>query len=80
MNMPNKIDVEIEEKRKSYPINIDSDNVENLKNKILKDFNFSKYLVVISEKVYKLYGKQLGFSKDDLFILKDGEIQKNIKN
>lgn len=78
--MPNKIDVEIEEKRKSYPINIDSDNVENLKNKILKDFNFSKYLVVISEKVYKLYGKQLGFSKDDLFILKDGEIQKNIKN
>ena len=78
--MPNKIEVEIQEKQKSYPIYMDTDPVEDLKNRILKDFKFSKYLVVISEKVYKIYGKQLGFSADEIFILKDGEIQKNFKN
>ena len=57
--MPNKIEVEIKEKSKFYPIYMDCEPVENLKERILKDFSFkvSKYLVVISEKVYKLYGK-----------------------
>ena len=78
--MPNKVEVEIEEKSKSYPIYIDSDPVEELKSRILKDFNSQKYLAVISERVYKLYGKQLGFSAEEIFILKDGEVQKNFKN
>lgn len=78
--MPNKIDVEIEEKRKSYPIYMDSEPFEDLKERIIKEFDLKKYLVVISEKVYKLYGKHLGFSKSELFILKDGEVNKNFKN
>lgn len=78
--MPNKIDVEIEEKHKIYPIYIDTDSLEDLKERIIKEFDLKKYLVVISEKVYKLYGKQLGFGTDEIFILKDGEIQKNFKN
>ncbi len=78
--MPNKIEVEIQEKQKTYPIYIDNEPIENLKSRILNDFKFSKYLVVISEKVYKIYGKLLGFSKNEIFVLKDGEIQKNFKN
>lgn len=78
--MPSKIEVEIEGKTKSYPIYTDIDPVEDLKERILKDFDYPKFLVVISEKVYKLYGNQLGFSKDEIFILKDGEVEKNFKN
>ena len=36
--------------------------------------------MVISEKVNRLYGKKLGFQKDEIFVLKDGEEQKNFKN
>jgi len=78
--MPNKIEVEIEEKRKYYPIYTDSDSIEDLKERIIKEFDLKKYLVVISEKVYKLYGKKLGFNSNEIFVLKDGEIQKNFKN
>ena len=78
--MPNKIEVEIEEKLKTSPIYMDSEPIEDLKKRILDEFDLKNYLVVISEKVYKLYGKQLGFRADELFILKDGEIQKNFKN
>ncbi|MBR2525851.1 3-dehydroquinate synthase [bacterium] len=78
--MPNKIDVEIEEKHKSYPIYMDTEPIEDLKERIIKDFDLKNYLVVISEKVYKLYGKILGFDSNEIFILKDGEIQKNFKN
>ncbi len=78
--MANKINIEINEKTKSYPIYINSDLIDELKTRILGDFNYPKFVVVISEKVYKLYGSQLGFDKKDLFILKDGEIQKNFKN
>ncbi len=78
--MPNKIEVEIEERKKTYPIYMDTDSIEDLKSRIINDFNLKKYLVVISEKVYKLYGKKLNFKSDEIFILKDGEIQKNFKN
>ena len=37
-------------------------------------------MVVISQKVYKLYGKTLGFGKDEIFVLKDGEKEKNFTN
>ena len=39
-----------------------------------------KRLVIFSEKVYKLYKKELNFNKEEIFVLKDGEVQKNIKN
>lgn len=78
--MSNKIDVEIEEKKKSYPIYIDTDPISDLKERILKDLDNPKFLAVISEKVYKLYEKTLGFKKEEVFVLKDGEIEKNFKN
>lgn len=78
--MPNKIEVEIVEKKKSYPIYIDTDPINELRERILKDFGYPKFLVVISEKVYKLYENDLGLKKEELFILKDGEVEKNFKN
>lgn len=79
--MPNKIDVEIAEKQKTYPIYIDTDSLTDLKDRILEDFNYpTKFLAVISERVYKLYERVLGFKKEELFILKDGESEKNFKN
>ena len=37
-------------------------------------------LIVISKKVYKLYAHNFNFIEDELFILPDGESQKNLKN
>ncbi|MGN1124966.1 MAG: 3-dehydroquinate synthase [Candidatus Gastranaerophilaceae bacterium] len=78
--MPNKIDVEIKEKDFSYPIYMDSNPITDLKSKILNDYKCSKFLAVISEKVYKLYKNELGFEKSEVFVLKDGEVEKNFKN
>ena len=74
------LEVKIQGKGKNYPILIEQDNIENLKSKIQKYLNCSNYLVVISEKVNKLYGKLLNFNKQNTFILKDGEKQKNFIN
>lgn len=74
------LDVKIPQAPKSYPIFIEQDDIENLKGKILSHLRGQKFLVVISEKVYKLYGKKLGFAKDDIFVLKDGEKEKNFRN
>lgn len=74
------ININIQEKEKQYPIFFEKDEIKNLKNNIL---NFSKnknYIVVMAQTIQKLYGKELGFSKEKVFILKDGEHQKNIKN
>ena len=78
--MPNKIDVEIQEKNKSYPIYMDTNPLDELMGRILSDLDYPKYLVVMSEKVHKLYAKTLGFPKENVYILKDGEIQKNFCN
>jgi len=59
---------------------ITHDDISTLKEKILANTHGSKVLVVISEKVNKLYGKVLGFSKEEKFVLKDGEKEKNFKN
>lgn len=67
-------------KEKQYPIYIDNESISNLKLKLDKETAGKKRLVIISEKVYKLYKKELGFEKKELFILKDGETQKNIRN
>lgn len=63
-----------------YPIFIDFDPIDNLGEKIFDYTNANKILIVISEKVNKLYGKKLKIKNSIKFILKDGENQKNFKN
>lgn len=75
-----KLSVKINEQEKSYPIIINDNPVETLKEEILSRLEGKKFLVVISEKVEKLYGKALGFTKSEKFVLKDGEKEKNFKN
>lgn len=75
----NCITVEISPDKK-YPVFIDSDNLENLNEKIFNYTSANKILVVISEKVNKLYWKKLNIKNAYKFVLKDGEEQKNFKN
>lgn len=75
-----EIDININRNPQKYSIYIDNSPIENLKNEILKYCNDEKFLIVISEKVFKLYGKILGFDRKNIFILKDGEREKNFKN
>ena len=65
---------------KNYPIYIDNDDIKNLKTKLDEETKDRKRLVIFSEKVYKIYGKILDFKKSEIFVLKDGERNKNIKN
>lgn len=74
------LNVEIKTKDKCYPIIIDNNDISTLKQNILSYVKGKKFLVVISEKVYKLYGKILSFNKCETFVLKDGEKEKNFKN
>ena len=74
------LSVNIKSENKSYPIFIESCTVSALKEQILSFLNGKNFLVVISEKVEKLYGKELGFDKSQKFVLKDGEKEKNFKN
>ena len=62
------------------PIFIESGDIGCLKEKILRFVNREKYLVVISKRVNRLYGKVLGFEKSKVYELKDGEKEKNFKN
>lgn len=78
--MSDKVNVKIEGKQKSYPIYIDTDPIDEIKDRIMQSIDFQNFLVVMSEKVYKLYSAALGFDKNDIFILKDGEIEKNFQN
>lgn len=75
--MSNEILVDISNDKK-YPIFINSD--QSLENQIQTYTKANKLLVVISEKVNKLYGKKLEFKNSIKFVLKDGEEQKNFKN
>ena len=75
----NDIVVKISGKDVSYPISIMSEPVSELKNKIFDVVSGENYLVVISEKVEKLYGKELDIPKTNKFILKDGEKEKNFR-
>lgn len=76
----NKLEMYIKSQDKSYPIFIDNDDISDLKRKISDACCNKNYIVVFSQKVYKLYSKVLDFPKDKIFILKDGEQQKNYKN
>ena len=71
-------EITVNTKTKSYLVHIENEPVEKLRDKI---FSFSeRYLVVISEKVDKLYNKFLNIPKQNKFVLKDGESEKNFKN
>ncbi len=72
------IEVKIKSKEKSYPIIIENEAISVLREKIFS--NLENYLVVISAKVEKLYGKQLNIPAKRKFILRDGEKEKNFKN
>lgn len=74
------LEVNIKGKDKSYPIYINNEDIENLKKHILNEIDNKNYIVVFSQKVYKLYSKILDFPKDKTYILKDGEDEKNIQN
>lgn len=74
-----KLLVEISPDNK-YPIFIDSEPIENLNEKIFDYTNANKILIIVSEKVDKLYGSKLNFKNSIKFVLKDGENQKNFKN
>ncbi len=76
----NTLNVKIPSNEKSYSIYIENSPISELKPKILSALRGTKFLVVISEKVNKLYGKTLGFNSDEIFVLKDGEKEKNFKN
>ena len=69
-----------ETKSSQYPIYINSNPITELKKELDKVCEGRKKLVIFSEKVYKLYKKELDFNSYEIFILKDGETQKNIKN
>lgn len=75
-----KLDVNINGKSKFYPIFINNNNLETLTNSILEQVGNKNYIVIFSEKVYKLYSRVLNFPKSKTYILKDGEREKNFKN
>lgn len=75
-----KLAVNIKSDDLSYPIYINNNNIEELKSEVFRQISGKKYLVVISEKVNRLYGKILGFNSERVFVLKDGEKEKNFKN
>ena len=74
------LSVNIAQKDVNYPIYISNEDLNDLKNKIMAEIGHKNYIVVFSEKVYKIYSKLLDFPKDYVFVLKDGEVEKNHKN
>ena len=74
------LSVKIKQEENSYPIVIKNEDITDLAEKILSYTKDKKYLAVISEKVEKIYGKKLNIPKENKFILKDGEKEKNFKN
>ena len=74
------LSVKIKQDEKSYPIIIKNEEIRDLSEKLISFVKGQNYLAVISEKVEKLYGKQLNIPKENKFVLKDGEKEKNFKN
>lgn len=74
------LNVKISEKEKQYSIHINNKDISLLKSSAIEAINNKNYIVIISKKVNDLYGKILDFPGENLFILKDGEQEKNYKN
>ena len=67
--MNSDIQVNIPEKDSNYTIYIDDAPVEELKSKILGITGNTNYLVVINNRVNKLYAKKLGFDKKKILVI-----------
>ena len=65
---------------KEYLIEISDNSFAQLNQDLYEYTRNQKRLIVISQKVYHIYKKALSFSKSELYILKDGEKEKNINN
>ena len=65
---------------KEYPIEISDSAINELNKNIAEYTNGKKKLIIISKKVYDLYRDSFEFDENEIFVLKDGEKQKNIKN
>ncbi len=74
------LSVDINAKNINYTIHINNFDICNLKKNILNEIDHKNYIVIFSQKVYKLYGEILNFPKEKIFVLKDGESEKNYKN
>lgn len=74
------IDVNIKEQAKTYSIDILKDDISDLKKHIENIVGSQKYVVIISKKVFNLYKNELNLDKNFVFVLNDGEKEKNIKN
>ena len=59
------LSVNIKSEEKNYPIYIENEEFSSFVKKIFEFVNNKKYLVIISEKVEKLYGKILGIPKEN---------------
>lgn len=75
-----KLEVNIKSTETKYPIFINNHDISSLKEAVSEFTHGKNYIAVINKTVYKLYSKQLNFPKDRIFILNDGENQKNITN
>jgi len=64
----------------NYDILISNDEFSKLMEDLNGFTNGQRRLIVISRKVYNIYKKKLNLNPDELFILNDGEKEKNIKN
>jgi len=65
---------------KEYLIDISDSSFEELNKDIFEYTMGQKRLVVMSKKVYKLYSADLNFGDEEIFILPDGEREKNYNN
>ncbi len=70
----------IKTNEKEYSIEISDNSFNKLNQEINDATRGQKRLIVISKKVYDLYYNKFDFSEDELFVLKDGEQEKNYKN
>ena len=75
-----EIPVKINSKNTEYPIKITNEEISLFAKKIHEIIKDKNFLIVISEKVEKIYGKTLNLPKTNKFILKDGEKHKNFNN
>ena len=73
------LQVDITEEKK-YNIEISDDSFIELSKSINEFTKGQKRLIVISKKVYEIYGKKFDFLEDEYYILKDGEKEKNYSN
>ncbi len=69
-----------QESVKSYPIYIEKEPIKDLAKRLDELSSDRRRMIVISQKVYKIYKKEFNFNKNEIFVLKDGENQKNMKN